>query len=256
MSGWNGLRIHVAGTDTKAESFYEHKFPYVLESFEYIEDWQVAYAKSDHCKQFMLDSGAFTFMQDASGSEDIDWDDYVDDYVQFINRHDFDYFFELDIDSLVGLGRVHELRNRLERGTGKDCIPVWHKNRGKDAWLDLVRDYDYVAIGGIAGGEITSGEFKVLPWFTEKAHEHDCKVHALGFTPLEDPEQYGFDSSDSTSWLFNGSLNGKMVVFDGQEMQDYYRPDDHRMVDPDEIDEHNLRQWKRFVQYHSDETLN
>lgn len=49
------------------------------------------------CKEFLLDSGAFTFMN--SGKK-VHWKTYVDEYIEFINRHDVQQFFELDLYTL------------------------------------------------------------------------------------------------------------------------------------------------------------
>ena len=60
---------------------------------------------------FLLDSGAFTFM---SGTNSPDFDQYIIKYIDFINRHDIKYFFELDIDSIVGYEKVKEYTRRLD----------------------------------------------------------------------------------------------------------------------------------------------
>ena len=61
---------------------------------------------------FLLDSGAFTFM---NNSKSVDFDLYLDKYIDFIIEKNIKYFFELDIDSIVGYKKVLQLRERLER---------------------------------------------------------------------------------------------------------------------------------------------
>jgi hypothetical protein len=58
-----------------------------------------------------------------SHQNDIDWDDYVEDYGKFINKYDVKNFFELDIDTIVGLKEVERLRERLEKITMPNPIP-------------------------------------------------------------------------------------------------------------------------------------
>ena len=100
----------------------------ILESFYYIADWQTR--NIHNFKSFMLDSGAFTFVY---GSKvDVDIAEYFDKYKQFVKHNDIDLFFELDIDEMVGYDEVLRYRKELERFTGKQCIPVWHINRGKE----------------------------------------------------------------------------------------------------------------------------
>ena len=46
------------------------------------------------------------------------------------------------------------MRKRLEAETKKKCIPVWHRSRGKENFIELCKQYDYVAIGGELSSEI------------------------------------------------------------------------------------------------------
>ena len=79
-----------------------------------------------HFKDFMLDSGAFSFMN--SESVAIDWDKYLEDYAAFIKTNRVEKFFELDIDVIVGYDKVKEYRLRLEGLTCRPSIPVWHRS--------------------------------------------------------------------------------------------------------------------------------
>lgn len=112
----------------------------------------------------MLDSGAFSYIN-GKNTNNVNWDEYIESYAEFINNHNIKLFMELDIDSVVGIKEVERLRNKLERLTNKQCIPVWHKSRGKDYWLKMIKEYDYVAIGGIVTKEIKPSEYKYFHWF-------------------------------------------------------------------------------------------
>ena len=70
---------------------------YVLESFYYANQKTEQYLPL--FKDFLLDSGAFTFF---SSGRNVNWDDYVDRYAAFIIKNNVKKFFELDIDKLVG----------------------------------------------------------------------------------------------------------------------------------------------------------
>ena len=159
-------------------------------------------------QRHMLDSGAFSFMQGSGLQKDVDWDAYIDQYIGCIKETNQQYFFELDIDVCVGLKKVEEYRDKIEQAVGRATIPVWHKSRGKEYWLRLVEEYDYVSIGGIVAGEIKRTDYKYLPWFLETARKNNCKVHALGFTGFADIHKYPFYSVDSTSWLSGGRFFG------------------------------------------------
>lgn len=255
---WEGdraVKIFLAASKSRtAEFILPFKIPFILESFYYIADWQMDYVKSPDCKMFLLDSGAFTFMNNAKN--DLNFERYLYDYIEFINKHDVRYFFELDIDSVVGLSKVEEYREILERETGKKCIPVWHKSRGKQYFLDMVREYDYVAIGGIVTKEIKPKEHRYFPWFINEAHKHGAKIHGLGFTNLKLLHKYRFDSVDSTSWLM-GARSGTVYRFDGQQLRVVVNTDkmrrtyqrNFRIKHWSDVDHHNLGEWVKYVWY-------
>lgn len=219
----------------------------ILESFYYVADWQTE--NLHRFKSFMLDSGAFTF---AYGSrEQVDLDSYLTRYIDYIKRNDVELFFELDVDKLVGYQRVLEYRERLERETGKRSIPVWHISRGKDEWLKMVREYDYVALGGLAAKEFSNHE-RYIPWFTRTAHENGCKVHGLGYTKLPHLPYMGFDSVDSSAWLV-GNRGGFLYRYnhDGCRMAKVQAPKGKRL-DARMAARHNFMQWVELAEYLED----
>ena len=183
----------------------------ILESFYYADEWtEKAIPLLD---KFLLDSGAFTFM--SSSKTHVDWDVYLNRYIDFINRNNVKQFFELDIDSIVGYEKVKDLRRVLEKGTGKRCIPVWHKSRGLAEWHKMTEEYDYVAIGGIVSREIKPNEYKYFTPMLEIAKKNKCKVHGLGFTNLRGMEKYHFYSVDSTAWT-TGNRFGAVYLTAGR----------------------------------------
>lgn len=143
------MRLCLAGTFPAEKVVRENRPEYVLESFFYIKPWQVE--EMPKWKMFLLDSGAFTFMHGIeASSKPVDWNGYLSRYIDFINRHDVQHFFELDVDIIVGYDVVKRMRARLEAETGKQSIPVWHRSRGLDEFKRLCRDYPYIGIGGFA----------------------------------------------------------------------------------------------------------
>lgn len=184
----------------------------ILESFYYLRKNEKFMALAKHFGSFLLDSGAFTFMTGAHKGA-INWDEYVEDYARFINKHDIKLFFELDIDSVVGLQEVERLREKLEALTGKKPIPVWHRNRGKEYFIKMCENYPYVALGGIVTKEIDRKKYETaFPWFIKTAHDHKCKIHGLGYTTVANLKKYHFDSVDSTAWLY-GNRGGYLYKF-------------------------------------------
>lgn len=219
----------------------------ILESYFYCRKNDVIPKLLPRLGGFLLDSGAFTFIQ---GNGSVDWDRYTEEYAEWINTYHIDLFFELDIDSIVGLQKVERLRAKLELLTGKQPIPVWHKNRGKDYFLGMVKDYPYIALGGIAIKEIPRNIFeKSFPWFINKAHEAGAKIHGLGYTSIEGIHKYHFDSVDSTAWLY-GNRGGYLYKFNPStgDMGKIEAPAGHRLKSQDAA-RWNFNEWVKFQEY-------
>lgn len=243
------MKVHIAGICcSQSETWYLNQglFPkFILESFFYLDEWLFS-IPTYSVENFMLDSGAFTFMNQKKQSA-VDWDGYVERYAEKIVERGIKYFFELDIDGIVGLTEVERLREKLERLTGRKSIPVFHKSRGQQYWLDMCAAYDYVAIGGIVTKEIKVREHKFLTWFLQTAREAKTKVHGLGFTNFVGMTKYPFYSVDSTSWV--GSKWGILYRFDGRTIKQVRKPANARMTDYKLFDRHNLSQWLNFQTY-------
>jgi len=221
----------------------KHK-PFILESFFYAD------ADTErllpYYGDFLLDSGAFTFMQGKGGSPD--WDDYVERYADFINRNNVEKYFELDIDSVVGYERVKAIRRKLERLTNRPCIPVWHVSRGVDEYKKMCDEYGYVAVGGIVSKEIKPDKYGSLPVLISEAHKRKAKVHGLGFTALEWLKKCHFDSVDSTAWT-TGNRFGYLYYFDGKTMRKKDAPTGHRIGDSRAAALNNYTEWIKFQKY-------
>ena len=221
----------------------EHR-PYILESFYYAD------ADTErllpYFGDFLLDSGAFTFMQNAKTH--VQWEPYIERYADFIKRNNITKFFELDIDSVVGYDKVKEYRKRLELLTGKQSIPVWHKTRGIKEYERLCKEYPYVGIGGYVVKELSPQEYKAFPAMIEMAHKNGAKVHCLGFTRLSDLPKYHFDSVDSTAWT-TGNRFGYVYRFNGKTMVKHDAPEGKRLADPRKIALINYTEWIKFQKY-------
>lgn len=221
--------------------------PYILESFYYAD------ADTErlipYFGDFMLDSGAFTFMGGFSFTSNknvnVKYEEYLEKYADFIKRNNVNKFFELDIDSVVGYEKVKEYRAQLERLTGKQPIPVWHSTRGIEEWERMCAEYPYVAIGGIVGGEWKSSAEKYLPWFIKKAHMYKAKVHGLGYTKLSKLKKYHFDSVDSTAWT-TGNRFGYIDTFKEGQIIRLQAPRGKRLGDPRAVALHNFCEWVKY----------
>ena len=241
------MNVFLAGTFSEKKNYdVLKKSPYLLESFYYISDWQLKIIKN--CKCFLLDSGAYTFL--SNSKKHLDWDEYLEKYARFIIENGIDYFFELDIDKIVGYEQVKLYRKNLENLTGKRCIPVWHKGRGYEEYLKLCEKYDYIAIGGIAIKDIKRSDYKIFPQMIKHAHERNCRDHGLGFTNVSLFPSIRFDSVDSTRW--NCARFGRLEYFDGKTMKSIdKRKDGKRLVGRknNDIMRFTLTEWIKFQKY-------
>jgi hypothetical protein len=220
----------------------------VLESFYYMQDWMKPYIR-EHW-DFLLDSGAFTFMGNNDTNE-IDWNAYLTKYIDFINEMDIDHFLELDIDSVVGIKKVEELRARLEKETGKKSIPVWHPSRSLNYYHKMVEDYDYVALS--LSGKYTSrwirnsGGLNVISKLLDIAKKQNCKVHGLGYTKLNHLPKLKFHSVDSTAWIY-GNRGGYLYQFNGKSIDKINKPKGKRLKSR-AVAIHNFKEWVKFQKY-------
>ena len=98
---------------------------------------------------------------------------------RFLNR-DIVHVVEYDI------GNEHEMTERRKRfeKEGFNVVPVFHPNDSKEYADMLIRDYDYVGIGGIAveGGRYQAKDFQQ---YFKKMKENHTKVHGFGMTQQE-----------------------------------------------------------------------
>lgn len=239
------MRIFLAGTKGIIDKI-KNKNVYILESFFYMtEDFAKNIKKF---KGFLLDSGAFTIF--GNGKKNINWENYVDKYAEFIKKHEIEYFFELDIDSVVGYEKVKKLRERLETKTQKKCIPVWHISRGIEEYKKLCENYKYIAIGcsGKHDSEWTRKYPEKVKNLVDFAKSKNVKVHGLGFTHLKELKKIGFFSVDSTTWLYGGTVHGYLHKFQNNTIKKIHYAG-KRLINTEKTNINNFEEWIKFQQY-------
>ena len=247
------MRIYMAGqAPYRDHGIYDEAIArykaYVLESFAYVSEWTEKMIPL--YGDFLLDSGAFTFRQQTRGVTD--WDEYIKRYAEFIVKNNVDKFFELDIDSEVGYEKVLEYRATLEKLVGKKCIPVWHVQRGKDEFINMCKEYDYVALGGITGVKSRALAYQkykqAFPWFIKTAHQNGAKIHALGVTGNDYLKTCHFDSVDSSSWT-SGFRYGIAYKFNGERIVQRKKKEGEMVINHKDIAVSNFVEWCKFQKY-------
>lgn len=220
---------------------------YILCSFWYLNkgifsELEELIIQRNKTNDFILDSGAFSMFS----QKNADLQQYVEDYIRFINYYSINNFIELDIDPVVGYEEVKTIRKYIEEKTNKQVIPVWHKQRGIQEYQKHIEEYPYVAIGGIVTKEIAKSEYKNFIPMTRQAKKHGTKIHGLGFTN-KDCYKYGFYSVDSSSWT-QGRRYGTAVKFDGKLIKAIPKPQGVR-ANYVTIDRNNYIEWCKFQRY-------
>lgn len=246
------MRMYLAESGCIWGAYFEGAYfegAYLLQSFFYADEFTERIILPN-CGDFMLDSGAYTFMQNTHKGS-VDWDSYIERYADFVRRNRIQKYFELDIDSVVGYDTVKRYRDRLESLVGWQSIPVWHTGRGQRDFEDCAKRYPYVAIGGLVGtgkSEYARKYWKYFPWFIRTAHDNGAKIHALGFTSMDGIRKYHFDSVDSTGWTA-GNRFGHLFQFDGQTIKTIRVPPGHRLASSKATAINNFQEWVKFQRW-------
>ena len=243
------MRIFLASTtDRRIKSANDSIEPkYVLETFFAGEKACIEAYKSVKPENFLLDSGAFSFMSGQKCSKKI-LSDYLNKYIAFINKYDIKYFFELDVDTIFGIEFVEQMRAKLERETHKKCIPVWHKGRGIEYWKQMCEQYRYIAIGGLVF-HIKKQEYELIRKMVKYAYEKGVKVHGLGFTKTKELYKYKFYSVDSTSWKMSAIRGQQFQFFNGTRIVQRMLIKGDKKADLDKMIYHNYKEWIKYQRY-------
>ena len=205
-------KIFLAGIGHSKERAIQRKFkiPYILDS---IIDFPIQPSKLvrnyfDYIKKttnnYLLDSGAFSYMNNPKKS--LDLNAHIKQYCYYINEFDIKDFFELDLDVFMSLEEIENIRRKIYLETHKKPIIVYHIERGHDYWLNMCKNNEYVAVGGMASAKAKEEkwDFDRSIELCDEAHSYGTIVHGLGCTPLSilNAHTMCFDTVDSTTWNF------------------------------------------------------
>lgn len=214
------------------------------------------YEGEDACKKvlnivgsdnFLLDSGAFSFMSGAKCNQD-SLEKYCDNYIDFIKRHKISQYFEMDVDTIFGLPYVEYLRRRIEKETNVPCIPVWHKGRGIEYWKQMCKKYDYVAIGGLVF-HVKQQEWPLIKKMVDYAYDRGVKVHGLGFTKTKLLHEWKWYSVDSSSWKMSAIRGNNKQFFNGRYIDQKQIKSDKFKIDQRLLAMYNGIEWCKYQRY-------
>lgn len=165
--------------------------------------------------QFMIDSGAHTFLTDETGKfanwTRTDYENYVDGYVKWLwdNRHAIRCAVELDIEGTInrylGGSNQSQIGNAIVETwqrdlfmpltkKGMEIIYVWHPERGMDNWEEMCAKYPYV---GLPGAYSKRGDFNK---FVSIARRYATRMHGFAATSQRDFRDCAWYTIDSITW--------------------------------------------------------
>jgi len=196
---------------------------------------------------FLIDSGAFTFMNSPHKAKKTSLDGFVEQYAKFLRDNDIEYFFEMDVDSVTGYEKVLEYREFIEKVTKRKSIPVWHKNRGIDEYTKMLKHYKVVAIGGIVIKELeVPKDIPMMNSLTNLAHEKNIWVHGLGIGIKTLRYKFFFDSVDAFFFeLFRRFRN--TWVFDANKKLKQRKIKNVEIVDKEKLSQFDLEILSKIV---------
>lgn len=222
---------------------------HILQSFAYvkaIERFERALGAAD----FLLDSGAFTFMN-GKKSREFDIVGFTRKYGEFVKKWNIDNFLELDVDSVFGMETYVKCLHLLQDITGKDPVRVMHTWRGKEYFEELTKKKKFVCLGGIAGTQNLTTARSNLQWFVDTAHKNGCRIHGLGIGTMNVIRKNDFDSVDSANWLASVKF-GKVLHFNGHEIVKYdsgERAGKDERIDTTFVANTAIKAWEQLSHY-------
>lgn len=245
------MNIFLAGNigKTVPQEYITKKAPFVLQTFWDIKDSDSKTIQDavNTPRVFFLDSGAFSFMN--SGIR-VDWQNYAKQYAQFINQYNIENYFNIDLDTIMGVLYTDELTRYIESETRKKSIRVFHRCMGIAKWREMCKKYPYVAIGASAITQECKWvkNTSLLKKMIQIAHGYGTKVHGLGYTRLDNINNttVPFDSVDSSSAL-SGGRYATVYKFTGSKLISTHIKGKSKGYR--ELNSHNIQEWIKMANY-------
>lgn len=128
---------------------------------------------------------------------------YLDDYIEFIHKYKNNLIGYVNLDIIYNAEESWKNQQYMEKA-GLRPIPVFHYGEDFKWFYKYAEEYDYVGIGGVAGG-ITLQQFEhrlgipVFQYIREK--RPDLKTHGFAVTSVNLMKRYPWYSVDSITWL-------------------------------------------------------
>lgn len=194
--------------------------------------------------QFMVDSGAFTFItewQKFMSWTRSDFEKYLQGYIEWLKRnqeyvtiaveYDIDHTLNMALggnaNSTIGGSIVQGWQEKMFRPlveNGMDIIFVWHENRGIDGWEDMCRRYAHVGMPGHF-----SSTPEVMNRHVSVARRYLTKIHGFAATKQLDFRDVPWFTVDSITWK-TGEMYGTLIVWDERQQKLIFEDDKTKRI--------------------------
>ena len=157
----------------------------------------------------IMDSGGYTLRKNNTSFD-------ISTYINFLNRNKVKLAFNLDTNDFEETRRNQKI---LDKETKTKIIPIYHYSDfidHRNFLNELVAEYDYIAVGGVAGKNLNRKKKTNFFNYTFSKTQNKVKVHGLGVNALTELGKYPFYSVDGTSWLSPARFRS-MSKFDGRK---------------------------------------
>lgn len=196
-------------------------YHYIRKNLDYVENEILPWVH-ERGGVFMTDSGAFSFLNDPNfDPQEFDWEEYLDEYVEFLQRNSKHIFSacNLDVDEFVGHDTVKEW-NEMHFEPLEDKMNIIycaHPMKGHALGeLGMVKEYcekyDYVGVN--------EGSARHASAIYQMAKQTGTAIHGLAWTKPTILKDFPFFSVDSSSWV-NYQKYGATPVWDGKNFSQY-----------------------------------
>lgn len=200
------MRLYLAGADGVYQYLDGLDNLAFLVSYYYLKSggnrWNIVHYANKNKIPLMLDCGAWTAY---TKKIEIPVQDYINFCLEF--GHHFNTIVSLDV---IGNHENTAKNYQMMRDAKIDCIPTFHFSSPYEALDRLIRQTDYVGLGGIAtkGGNRVSKEWARYVFATYP----NIKFHGFGVTTPALLKAHSWHSVDGTTWMTAAVRYGRIMV--------------------------------------------
>lgn len=202
------------GSAHKREISWQKACPRRLVSFHYMQGTMIALEVAAQRQgrkmsnvDIFLDSGAYS-----AWVQNVHID--IDDYIEFVKQQQDNLHLYAVLDVIGDAEGTLRNQRKMEKA-GLSPLPCFHFGEPMKYLRQYVKEYDYVAIGGLAAMGVGSQMIDFLDAVFDIVCDKDgmpkVKTHGFAVTSLRAMKRYPWYSVDSTTWILNARM-GIIVV--------------------------------------------